>query len=115
VQVSVTPTNYGSKNNERITNDNSSFGTYHWLFIFMRGHCYCCFCSIVSHSGAKIMLFNLNVLPLAPLIKPFEKSKSLNSLAKQQGSMITGFNKMLGCHRPDAAKVKYDAEKRGES
>ena len=57
------------------------------------------------------MLFNQNVLLMAPLIKPFEKSAPLNILVKQQGSMITSFNKMLGCHRPDAAKVKYDAER----
>lgn len=56
------------------------------------------------------MLFNQNVLLMAPIIKPFEKSAALNSLVKQQGSMITNFNKMLGCHRPDAAKVKYDAD-----
>jgi hypothetical protein len=56
------------------------------------------------------MLFNLNVLPIAPLIKPVEKSEPLKSLIKQQGNAITSFNKMLGCHRPDAAKVKYDAE-----
>jgi hypothetical protein len=57
------------------------------------------------------MLFNQNVLLIAPLIKPVEKSKPLKSLIKQQGNMLTNFNKMLGCHRPDAAKVKYDAER----
>lgn len=56
------------------------------------------------------MLFNMNALLWAPLIKPIEKSAPLNSLVKQQGDMITSFNKMLGCDRPDAAKVKYDAE-----
>ncbi len=56
------------------------------------------------------MLFNMNALLWAPLIKPIENVQSLKDAVKQQGDMITNFNKMLGCDRPDKAKVAYDAE-----
>jgi len=58
------------------------------------------------------MLFNMNALLWAPLIKPIENVQTIKDVVKQQGNMITSFNKMLGCHRPDAAKVKYDANKK---
>ncbi len=56
------------------------------------------------------MLFNMNALLWAPLIKPIENVQSLKDVVKHQGDMITSFNKMLGYDRPDAAKVEYDAE-----
>ncbi len=57
------------------------------------------------------MIFNMNALLWAPLIKPIENAQALKDVVKQQGDIITSFNKMLGCDRPDAAKVKYDAER----
>lgn len=56
------------------------------------------------------MLFNMNALLAAPLIKPIENVESLKSAVRQQGNMITNFNIMFGYDRPDKAKVAYDAE-----
>jgi len=52
----------------------------------------------------------MNALLWAPLIKPVENVQALKDVVKQQGNMITSFNKMFGYDRPDKAKVAYDAE-----
>lgn len=57
------------------------------------------------------MLFNIFAICMTgPSIHKVKDNKPLKSAAVQQGNAIRNFNKMLGCHRPDAAKVKYDAE-----
>ena len=50
----------------------------------------------------------MNVLLMAPLIKPIENVQALKDAVKQQGNMMASFNKMLGCDRPDKFKIAYD-------
>jgi hypothetical protein len=55
------------------------------------------------------MLFNMNVLLMAPLIKPIENVQALKDVVKHQGSKIVALNNALNCARPDLFKVSWDA------